>query len=164
MYIRIKNIKGNMYGYAVRSTWTKQGPRQISKKYLGRVYALPRISDEPILTITWSSNGNKGVLQALFIHELKAYGFIQKTKKIWIKNAFSARIDSFELKKEAQPILLKNKEGYLCKYLFEKLLRYRPKRKNFDEDAIVFTKLVLALGITIEKEAFIAWFTHLYNH
>ena len=45
MFIRLKKLKGKDYAYLVKNTWTKNGPRQKSKKYLGRCIILQKEKD-----------------------------------------------------------------------------------------------------------------------
>ncbi len=164
MFLRIKHIKGNDYAYAVGSRWTPKGPRQVSKKYLGRVLSLSRSDAPPFSDAAFAETHTpKETLKAVYASELSAYGFTQKSKRLYEKDGLVASVDGFSIKKEGKEIVLVNGEGYLCSYLLQKVARYLPKRESLQEDTERFAKLVTAAGLHLSEEASVAWFSRIYN-
>ena len=85
MFIRIKKIKKYEYAYLVVNKWTKKGPRQKSKKYLGRCVRLEKVKDldfkehfklnEDKIEKLVHGNSTKKVLGKLMEFELLRHGF-----------------------------------------------------------------------------------------
>ena len=164
MYIRVKKIKGNDYVYSVKNKWTKKGPRQISKKYIGRLYFLEDNNDISFDDLNFiNAYSHKEILREVFKKTLENYGFSLKNGKM-VKENFVGSILQFRLSKNKKEVVLKSKEGFLSGYLLKKILKYVPKRKSFEEDSLEFTKLIVNSGLLLSKEAFVEWFRKVYNN
>jgi hypothetical protein len=164
MFIRIKKLKGNDYAYLVKNIWTSKGPRQKTKKYLGRCLILERkkninFSDYFKVNVEdYIYNHNfKKIISMLFELELVNHGFIDNKfenliaypKKLIIKNNMG------------NEVILKINEGFLCSYNLKKIFNF--KFKNDEEDAYKFAELFLITGLKIEKEVFVELFRKLTN-
>jgi len=174
MFIRIKKIKKYEYAYLVANKWTKKGPRQKSKKYLGRCVRLEkkkdlnfkeyyRLDEEKIEKLV-HSNSTKKVLGKLVEFELIKHGFeYDKIKKYYIKEDIIAMPNKLKIFNEENKnnLVLKINEGYLCEFLLRKILKFNFKGE--DEDAYKFADLFVAAGLEVDKEVFVELFRKLTN-
>ncbi|MGM5485291.1 MAG: hypothetical protein ACQEP1_05470 [Nanobdellota archaeon] len=169
MFVRLKKLKGKEYAYLVRNKWTKKGPRQKTKKYLGRC-VVPDKAEEPDFNEYYNidteelvyGNDMKGVLSKLMEFELFKHGFSYHGKKMYKDNIVgrpkSLRVYDKETKNN---IVLKINEGYLCEYMLKKILRFRFTGK--EDDAYRFADSFVAAGISIPKEIFVELYRKLNN-
>ena len=164
MFIRIKKLKGKEYAYLVENTWTDKGPRQKTKKYLGRCFSLDKIENKSfaeyfnvdIEDFIYSNNFKK-TLSMLFELELINHGF-EKLKK----DDLIAYPKQFKVKNSlGKEVVLKINEGFLCSYNIKKILNF--KFKDEEEDAYKFAETFLIAGFNVEKEVFIEIFRKLTN-
>ena len=164
MFIRIKKIKGNEYAYLVRNKWTKQGPRQISKKYLGRVLELDRVKDEPYNDLSILSKTRREVLREIYKNELSSFNFKETGSHTMKLGKLTARLGEFAVYEDDKERVIKNRDGYLASSYLQKILRYYPKRKSFEKDSIEFAKLIVNSGLSLDKEFFVEFFKRIYNN
>lgn len=169
MFVRLKKLKGYNYAYLVVNQWTKKGPRQKIKKYLGRCIHLDKKTDLEIgiKNIKEFVYGNepKKILSKVFEHELLKFGFKKDTQRpgFMFFEEIEAKPKTFKLyhKENKNDIVLKINEGYLCEYLLKKILKFS-KKDNEEEvqnnDAIRFAELFIMAGINIDKNIFIELF------
>lgn len=169
MFVRLKKLKGNNYAYLVANNWTKKGPRQKIKKYLGRCINLEKKKEVEIgiknIEEFVHGNGVKKILARVFEYELLKFGFKKDPLRrgFLYYNDIEAKPKTFKIyhKEQKNNIVLKINEGYLCEYLVKRILKFS-KKDNEDEiennDAIRFAELFIMAGIDIDKEIFIELF------
>ena len=166
MFIRIKKIKGNEYAYLVRNKWTRDGPRQVSKKYLGRVLELERKTNMPFSNKSLLSKSRREILREIYIHELSSFGFTltgSHTMKLpYGEITLVARLGEFAVYEDEKERVIRNRDGYLASSYFQRILRYSPKR-NFEKDSVEFAKLIVNSGLFLDKEFFVEFFQRIYN-
>ncbi len=161
-FIRTKKIKEHKYAYLVRNVWTKNGSRQKSKKYLGRVVEFPKIKDIDFFFYFGREYNSKGksVLQLvidLIEFELIKHGFkLDKDKKTWINENVYVRLKPFKLfNKYKKPVLLGINEGILCKYMVHKILNLDiSTEEDPRSEAYRLAKAFVEAGFKVPKEVF----------
>ena len=82
MFIRSKKIKGKRYAYIVKNKWTRKGPRQRVKGYLGRIYKPEMVKEIDFIEFVGVSineyidGSDKGkIIRDLVKWELVKHGF-----------------------------------------------------------------------------------------
>lgn len=161
MFIRIKKLKGRDYAYLVKNTWTKKGPRQKTKKYLGRCVRPEKVKDIDFIEYYnidpedfVYSNDPKAVLERLFEFELIKHGFTKMKNKL-VKDDIEARPRSFKIyNSEKNNVVLRINEGYLCEHMMKKIHRFN--FRDEEKDPYRYADSFVAAGINIPKEVFIS--------
>lgn len=154
VFVRVKKVRGNKYGYAVANNWTLKGPRQRVVGYLGRVY-------QP------EKKEKVSEFEEFVQKPLKKYLEISDYKNI-IKDLIEFQLQNNEIpeeiefdkenltiKKGKKKVVIAINEGYLCDYTIKKLIDYD------GEDATGFNlaDLITAAGIKLNEEIFITLFS-----
>lgn len=152
MFIRLKKIKGQHYGYVVSNNWTGKGARQKVAKYLGKVHKPERAR-------------SKGLKEYLGIDDIEAYissksyhEMIDDLLKLELHNhkaddAFF--VAGHELKTlMGKSAIMHANNGFLCGQTIKPLKEYRAD----EDDGTRLADLVTAAGISIEKEHFVMLF------
>ena len=117
MFIRLKRLKGRDYAYLVKNRWTKNGPRQKTRKYLGRCEKLEKVRDASFSEYCNSDVGAfvarsslKTVLARALEVELIKHGF-RKEKGVFVKGGIAANPKKLKIyDKEIDFIAEKNGE------------------------------------------------------
>lgn len=174
MFIRLKKLKGKDYAYLVKNTWTKNGPRQKTKKYLGRCVVLQKVNEldfkehyklnTPEMNIEKyvQSHSVKQILSRLFEFELLKHGFVYD-KDLLKKEGMTAnpkrlRIITDEKKND---VLLKVNDGFLSEIMIKKIMKFN--FRGNDSDTISFAEAFIAAGISVDKEVFIELYRKMTN-
>ncbi len=168
MFVRIKKIYGNEYAYLVKNRWTKNGPRQKSRKYLGKVIRLQKKRDILFVDILEHKNIDffvenshfKDIVKKLAELELLKHGF-EKQGKMFIRDDFKVDLIKFTSKKAGKNIALRLNEGVMCGKSLELLIKFLPKEGE-QATAVALAEAFVNNGIDVEKEVFIKIFQKVY--
>jgi hypothetical protein len=163
VYLRIKKIKGKEYAYLVKSKWSKSGPKQKVKAYLGRVYRLGKEKDvdfwksvdaEPESYLRLAAR--EKILHDLVRFELMKHGFADAEGK-WVKDIIKADIKrkKFVNNMNSDCVLAMN-EGYLCSHRLKELIKY--SADGSEESGYKLAKLFIESGIDVPQDVFIAYY------
>lgn len=162
VFIRTKNIKGKEYAYLVENTWTKQGPRQKTKKYLGRVHVFSRekeiLFNEFFPQYQLELRSKKDLIKDAIKLELTNHGFVLGEDKKWSKNDCFADINALKFtSKSGKNIALGMNEGILCKELISNILNLRiePDSETQDKEGYTLAKLLVESGLKVSSEIFV---------
>ena len=159
MFVRAKKIKGRMYAYSVKNTWTEKGPRQKVNAYLGKVVKLessnsqfnynPDIEKEPAQ-----------VFMGLAKIELMKLGFKENGDLLENESFFfdTGRMSLSEKKGRQKEVVLELNEGFLCNVTLNELMNYKPENDN---DGAKLANLLLASGIKVDEGLFVRLFNRL---
>ncbi len=154
MFVRVKKIKGQRYGYLVQNSWTSEGTRQKVGKYLGRVH-----KPEKKLNLTVKEHYGlnfdeflankelKDILYHIVLLELHNHGLP--------KECFDPQTLTFT--EGNRQIVLEINQGFLCQATLEKALAY----KSEDDAGFRLAELLLGAGLAVEKDLFVALFEKL---
>ena len=159
-FVRTKTIKGKKYAYIVENKWTTNGPRQKSKKYLGRVYAFPKEKIYNFSNFYKNYNleikNSKELLQDLIKLELFNHGFIYDNG-LWNNGDCIADVKKLKfLNEKGKNIVFSINEGLLCKPLIDKILKFKINSKEkYEKEGYELAKLLVEAGLKIEPEIFI---------
>jgi len=160
MFIRLKKRKTKSgctktYAYLVLSKHTSEGPRQKVKKYLGRVYALKKLSNSQILI---KKTFQETVLQTA-IQELKAHGFrSSKSKVVHFEGfIFDQKAKSFTDKNNV-PIGLILNQGVFCGYTYARLIAIAGKHKERRRLGKELGKALIEAGLSVTPDEFLKIF------
>ena len=152
VFVRVKKVRGNKYGYAVENGWTLKGPRQKVVGYLGRVY---KVEEQKVREFEEFLQKNiENYLEKTEYEEIiKDFVEFQiKDSKFEIDVVFDR--ENLNIKNKKRKIVLAINEGYLCDYTLEKLLKYDGK----DETGFVLADLITAAGLKVPEKVFVALF------
>jgi len=172
MFVRIKKINGQKYGYLVKNTWTEKGPRQKVSKYLGKIAILE--NSESSKTATTEKEFEKYIGKTLTEHlaettakkiiidlikaELSRNGFKQKNEMFFL-DKIEISIENKKVTIQKTPAVVKLNDGYLCELTLNNLIEFRPKEdKTDDELGYALAKAFSDAGIRVPKQVFIAVF------
>lgn len=155
MFIRIKKIKGQKYAYLVKNTWTREGARQKVGKYLGKV-------------IKPDKKQNKVLKEHFNIENIPEY--VSKTElNTILKDLVLLELINHELPsglfdpgtltfaEQNRQIVLELNQGFLCQDTLKRVLDY----KSEGDEGFKLAELLLAAGLTMEKELFVELFEKL---
>ena len=152
MFVRIKRIKGQDYGYLVGSVWTNKGPRQKVTKYLGKI-----IRGVPTKSETLEEFVKKPAEQ--FVQEKEYADIVKQLVALTLHHHDLVDTDidfaQHTVKRKGRNCVLAMNEGFLCGETLRQLFSY-----NSDDDysGFVLADRITATGIKIEKDVFIALF------
>ena len=144
MFIRIKRIKAGEYAYLVHNAWTKQGPKQKVKKYLGKVTRPEIVKNMDFNNYRDTKDFKKYVddnTQFSIIRDLVDWELARRG------------LDKKSLKKQVMAI----NEGYLCAYMVKRLMNIQITSGEY-EDQVALAKAFVDAGIAIPQELFVAYF------
>ncbi|MBS3139889.1 hypothetical protein J4479_02700 [Candidatus Woesearchaeota archaeon] len=149
VYIRVKKISHQSYAYLVENISTARGPRQKVLKYLGKVYAYSKISDqEPPL----ASTAKLEFLRELIARNLQNHGFIKKN------NCLQREEIAFSLKDlQLKTGVVALNDGFLCNHTLQQLTAFKIS-KNLQKDGYVLAKNFLQAGLPLSREEFVNYY------
>lgn len=160
MFIRLKKRKTKSgytktYAYLVSSKHTSEGPRQKVKKYLGRVYALKKLSNSQVLI---KKTFQETILQTT-TQELKAHGFSSFKSKIIHSEGFifDPEAKSFTDKNDV-PIGLILNQGVFCGYTYSRLIAIAGKHKERRRLGKELGKSLIEAGFSVTPDEFLKIF------
>ena len=161
MFIRIKTIRNNKYGYLVENNWKKrqQSSRQKVKEYLGRVIAVQH--QQSLFPEQLPSSTFQEAVLYILAHQLKQQGF-KEEKNILSKDGININLQEQTIKKEKKDIVLKINEGYLCSHTLKNLLNFQAE--GYEEEAgLQLAEAIVGAGLQIPKHLFIQLFEKIYK-
>jgi hypothetical protein len=156
MFIRVKRIKGQDYGYLVENSWTEKGTRQRVSSYLGRILRPARVKSETLQGFLNLKNVSEYVRNS-------SYGeIISALVRLELYNHNSGKIEidfeKFLVRNKGKNIVVAMNEGFLCNHSLKRLMEYSPEE---DYSGFLLADLITAAGIKIEKDVFVALFEKL---
>jgi hypothetical protein len=174
MFIRLKKLKGKDYAYLVKNSWTKNGPRQKTKKYLGRCAILQKEKDfdfkehyklntaEMNIEKYVQANDVKTILSRMFEFELLKLGFTYD-KNVLVKESMIAIPKRLKImdKENKNNIIIKTGDGFISEFMAKKILKFQ--FKGNEEDGKKFAEAFIAAGINVDKEIFIELYRKITN-
>lgn len=160
-FTRIKIIKGKKYAYIVENKWTKNGPRQKTKQYLGRVYSPLKKCEIKFYEYFKEYNINersfKEIIKDLTKIELLNHDFKLNNNGLWINN--DCIVDLKKLRffnQKNKNIVLNINEGLLCKTLISKIIKLtNPQKEEPEKEGYILAKLLVESGLKVEPDIFI---------
>jgi len=166
-FIRTKKIKGAEYAYIVENKWRKRRKnkvRQITNKYLGRVYRFDRDSVIDFFEFYKIEDINKyldeksryDVLLDLIKLELSNHGFEEKDGLMQKEGCYFDSNEKKVYNKKTKKIAIAINEGFLTNYAIKKILRF--EAFDEEEDGYLLAKLFVEAGLNIPKDIFVGYF------
>lgn len=176
MFVRLKKLKGFHYAYLVKNTWTKKGPRHKTKKYLGRCYDVTghkkdMSSDGFFEDIERFVHGNslRNVICKMVEFELLRHGFVfdnkNKRNESEELGVGGKKLKIFNIE-TGNEVVLKINEGYMCKYLLERILKFTFKGEDDYErqkEMVKFAESFVLAGLDVPKEIFVEIYRKVTN-
>lgn len=152
MFVRIKRIKGQEYGYLVENSWTGEGTRQKVTGYLGKILRPLRVKSEGL-----AENIAEHVSKTSF-PELMIQLVLLELSNHALEGKVSVDFENFAVSDGKKSVVLAINEGFLCRHSIKKLLMYPA-----DEDytGFLLADLLTGAGIKVEKDVFVALFQKL---
>ena len=173
MYIRVKTIKKQEYGYLVQSKWNKKQAtsKQKFSQYLGRIYKPERQYKLTLMSINkiqdlneyLNSRDYQQILRGLISVDLLNHN-LNRNKDVFSDTDYY--IDLVNLKvynKKLNPCVVKINNGYLCDYTLKKLFDIKPTNTNEIQFGKELAHVVIEAGIGIEKDLFVLLFDKIYK-
>jgi len=166
MYIRLKRIKTHKYAYLVKNKRykRKKTPRQITVKYLGKIYCPKKVREERLVNNEVILTNSAEIIEKLIEIELKNHGF-EKKGVIWIDEDIIVDIGRKRVfDKEDRPRAIEVNEGFLTDYTLSGLLNYKYNSKiPLITQGKRFADILISCGINIEKELFLRLFEKIHK-
>lgn len=160
MFVRLKHRgtkEGTQktYAYVVASRYTKRGPRQRVKKYLGRVHVFQKQK-----TMEWSVRKTfLGTIEEMIINELKMHGFQKKKEGIWQNKGVYVDMQLKVIKDDAgNNICIAINQGILCSYTLNQLFHTSCKHKENKKLGKWLGKALIEAGLSIKPNDFLQLF------
>jgi len=154
VFIRVKNRvyngKSSDYAYLVENKWSKYGPRQKVKKYLGKIYKFDFVEDINFEAVDGSY---KKLLSSLFENELKRNGFVLKNN-VYVCEDCSADLNNLKvLNIKGKNIVLQLNAGFVCEYSLNELFNLKfNEGEDFKKE---FAKKLVLSGLDVKPEVFV---------
>lgn len=158
-FVRIKKIKGINYAYLVKNKWTKNGTRQKSVKYLGKIIELKKINKKELKK--YAHLTPKQVIHELILMELENHGFKERDNLFKLKKiTFDPETHNFSSRNKN--IVLKINNEFMCQHTINSLLNFN---FNGDEEqtGLALAKAIVSSGLTIPKDIFIHLFEQVHK-
>src|SRR3989338_10590441 len=159
MFVRAKKIKGRMYAYSVKNTWTEKGPRQKVNAYLGKVVKL-EAANSTNFNLDIENSRNEDIFKELAKMELMKLGFKENGDLLENESFFfdTNKMSLSEKKGRQKEVVLELNEGFLCNVTLNELMNYKPENDN---DGAKLANLLLASGIRVDEGLFVRLFNKL---
>ena len=159
-FIRVKNIKGNRYGYLVENTWQGRGSRQHVKAYLGKVLTPDATADNPAPDI--SNISFEDACLTLAAWTLSNHGFANDNG-IHTRDEVSVDVKAKSVKRRAKDAVLELNEGFMCNHTFTQLLNFVGEGSHEEEVGQRLASALLETGISVSHETFVELFKKTYK-
>jgi len=160
-FVRVKRIKGHKYAYFVENTWTSAGPRQQSKKYLGKVVEFEPSSEgasKAWIKEDFANYLEKSEFKAVILDMIK-FEFNRRSFKedgdILAKDSMKIDLKNSKIIDGKKPIVIRLNEGFLCEFTLKNLLSYDGEN---DPSGARLASFLVNAGLNVEEEVFIALF------
>lgn len=155
-FVRTKKIKGHVYAYLVVNAWTAQGSRQTSKKYLGRVFFMPKVSYSQSQA-TVPENKNE-ILTQVLLHTLNPYGFLHRNKTLRKGELIIDLAKYTVVQKNQRPAAIALNEGYLCTETLARILSYQKSEtdEQTNQEGYTLAKYCIEAGLVVPQKCFVA--------
>jgi hypothetical protein len=152
LFVRIKRIKGQEYGYLVENSWTGEGTRQRVTGYLGKILRPVRVKSEAL-----APNPAEHVSKTSYPELMKQLVLLELSNHE-LDGKVSVDFENYAVGDGKKKIVLAINDGFLCSHSLKRLLSYLP-----DEDytGFLMADLITGAGIKVEKDVFIALFEKL---
>ena len=180
MFLRIKEVKGNSYLYAVENTWKKKkGVKQKVKKYLGRVHKFreskKNVEFNKFLNLYYNfelddyleNNESEKIISDLIRWELYKKGFSledggrMKRRKLIINVNDKRNV----LSHNGKPFSIKSGEGFLNNFSIDAMRRYKLNvGKEWEGDidkrkvGMELARMFVDGGINVPQKVFVSLF------
>ena len=170
MYIRIKQLKKQKYAYLVKNKRYKRRkhPKQITTKYLGRLYTPPKIGNkvlyEPNVEKYFKNTSSNKIIKNLMEIELINHNF-KKQDKVWKQEDMTIDLSNNKITNiKENPIAIELNEGFLTNYTLKQLLNYKfTPEISLMQQGQTLANLLVSAGIKIEDEIFLRLFEKIHN-
>jgi len=166
LFIRAKTIKGQKYAYLVKNVWKNGKVKQITKKYLGKIFDLSSDFDEEIYNnffIDFSKDINI-IFKDLISRELSSFSFVFDGKNgfhhpsgLVVKLTKRSKIFSSN-----KNIVLFFNKRYVYPKLFDLLLNYYEPESETDKKGERLAFRLRDAGIQLNSEEFILLYKKIY--
>ena len=173
MFIRIKKIKNQKYGYLVENKWlkTKKSTRQKTKKYLGRIITPEPVNDISLVDYYKLSQRkdlltDKTLKQAtlsLIKLELHRHGFKEKNN-IWSLNDILVDLENINVTKSNKPVCIELNNGFLTDHTLQEASNFKTPESTKKEIAKALATTFVSIGLDVEPNFFIQIFQQYYSH
>ena len=173
MYIRVKTIKKQEYGYLVQSKWNKKQStsKQKFSQYLGRVYSPQKQYSLTLKDVTKAQDIENYVkitdvnqiLNDIITVDLLNHN-LKRNRNTFSDKEFYVDISNLKVyNKKLVPCVVKINNGYLCDYTLKRLFNIKPSNTDEVQFGKELARAVIEAGIGIEKELFVLVFDKLYK-
>tara|TARA_Y100000034_G_C6807769_1_gene362842 strand:- start:46 stop:552 length:507 start_codon:yes stop_codon:yes gene_type:complete len=167
MYIRTKQRKNGKYAYLVKNKRlkTKKHPKQITIKYLGKVYTPEKIGSktlyEPEQYI--KKNSSKDIMKHLLELELLNHNF-KKNKNIYSLDNLTVNLTNNKVTNNNNKISIELNEGFLNNYTLKQLFNYKHQPlQPLMEQGKNLANLLVSIGLKLDDEIFLRLFEKIHN-
>jgi hypothetical protein len=155
-FVRIKNIKGQKYGYLVENSWTEKGSRQKVKAYLGRIIQPPKKPELPPPDIAGLNYAD--AIKAITKWTLLQHGFQEGTQSMLMQGTVLADLGENRVLNKTNPAVIAMNEGFLCKHTLQQALEFIPSDNKEEIIGNELASTLLEAGLTVPKEVFVQLF------
>ena len=159
MFIRIKKIKNKEYAYLVENKLDKRNKKikQKTKKYLGRVYKLPKLDNQ-----TFKNHSNKNIIKTLVALELKNLGFKQ-TKNTFKNQDLLIDLNNLTvLNSKQKPVSIELNQGFFNNYTLNQIFNYKQIQGTRKEVSKHLADALVSVGLDPDPETFLLLFNKIY--
>lgn len=168
MFIRTKKINNEYYAYLVENKSIKNVSKQMFKSYLGKVHicdsslALDFYKTMNIIDIEeyFKNTDFKDIINDLIRVELMNKNFKEINKNTFTNGEVVLSVPGFVTMKN-KPVVIKSKDGFLCKYTIENILSFKPAGEDSGQDGLKLAERIVSAGINIDRHVFVRLFEKL---
>ncbi|MBN2454849.1 hypothetical protein JXB11_04870 [Candidatus Woesearchaeota archaeon] len=157
MFVRVKRVKGQDYGYLVENTWTGSGTRQKVMAYLGKILKPARVKSEGLGGFLKLDSVGEYIRKSEYREAVKALVRLELYNHA-VDDKIAADFENFMVTKGGRNVVLALNEGFLCGHSLKRALEYVPDE---DYSGFLLADVLTGAGIKVEKDAFVALFEKL---
>ncbi|MBI4143616.1 hypothetical protein HY487_01885 [Candidatus Woesearchaeota archaeon] len=168
VFLRIKKIKGNDYGYIVENEWkaskslkgAKQGSRQKVKGYLGKVLNVEQKNDvkfEEHFKIASLHEYIEGNEARKIIKDIIDWNL----HKFDVDNDVLIDLEGMKVQKKNRDVVLMMNNGLMCGITLKSLIEFKPEDEH--RDGYRLARAFIEAGIAIPQEVFIGLFGKMHK-
>jgi len=173
MYIRVKTIKNQEYGYLVQSKWNRKQStsKQRFSQYLGRIYQPKKQYNLDLMGINkiqdiqdyFDSKDYQRILRDIISVDLLNHD-LKRNKNIFSDADYYIDMENLKVyNKKLNSCIIKINNGYLCDYTLRRLFSIKPSNTNEIQFGKELARAVIETGIGIEKDMFVLLFDKIYK-
>lgn len=161
MFVRAKLIKGKPYGYLVENEWVKGKVKQVTKKYLGRIYQ-PKKIHEQFAAISEDFDKKSFIIE-LIAQELQRHGFVKhERKQAYVLDTLEVHLLNGIITANGKKAVLQLNDRYVYAGNLQRLLDFYEPESEDDRPGTRLAAAFSDIGVAVQPQDFVTLYRKIY--